>query len=70
MYIVIALLLFAAFSYYATYIDNKFNIKLIGVTFVAGAIACIAWPITISIAVISLPFYFLMKFGAKRRGEM
>ena len=34
MYIAIALVLFAVFSYYATWIDEKFNIDLLGLTFV------------------------------------
>ena len=69
MYIAIALVLFAVFSYYATWIDEKFNIDLLGLTFVIGAVACIAWPITLGIAAVSLPFYFIMKLGAKRRGD-
>ena len=43
MYIAIALVLFAVFSYYATWIDEKFNIDLLGLTFVIGAVMCIAW---------------------------
>ena len=70
MYVVIALILFAVFSYYATWIDDRFNINLLGITFVFGAVACIAWPITLSIAAIFLPFYFIMKLGAKRRGDI
>ncbi len=70
MYIAVAVVLFAIFSYYATWIDDKLNINLIGITFVIGAVACAAWPITLGIAAISLPFYFLVRLGAKRRGEL
>ncbi len=69
MYIGIALILFAVFSYYATWIDDKFNIDLLGLTFVIGAVACIAWPITLGIAAFVAPFYFIMRFGANRRGD-
>ena len=70
MYIAIAVVLFAIFSYYATWLDYKLNIDLLGVTFLIGAIACIAWPITLGIAAISVPFYLIMLFGAKRRGDI
>jgi hypothetical protein len=70
MYIVVAVILFAIFSYYATWIDDKFNIDFLIVTFIAGAFACLAWPVTFGIAAITLPFYFLVRLGAKRRGEL
>lgn len=70
MYIIITVVLFAVFAYYATWFDEKLNINLIGLTVVMGAIACIAWPITLGIVLISLPFYFIMKLGAKRRGDI
>jgi hypothetical protein len=69
MYIVVAVILFAIFSYYATWIDDKLNIDMLGVTFIIGAVACLAWPITLGIAAIALPFYFLVRLGANRRGD-
>jgi hypothetical protein len=69
MYLVVAVILFAIFSYYATWIDETFEIDMLGITFIAGALACLAWPLTFGIVLIALPFYFLMKLGAKRRGD-
>lgn len=70
MYIAVALLLFAVFSYYATWIDDKLNIDLLGITFLIGAVACIAWPITLGIAAFAVPFYLIMRLGANRRGDI
>lgn len=70
MYVAVALILFAIFSYYATWIDDKLNIDLLGVTFLIGAVACAAWPITLGIAAIAVPFYVIMLIGAKRRGDI
>lgn len=70
MYIAVALLLFAIFSYYATWIDDKLNIDLLGITFLIGAIACIAWPITLGIVALAAPFYLIMRLGANRRGDI
>lgn len=70
MYIVVALLLFAVFAYFATWIDDKADLDCLPGTILLGVIACVFWPFTLGIAMISVPFYFLVLWGGKRRGDI
>jgi hypothetical protein len=70
MYFIVAFILLVVFSYFATYIDNYFDIDSIGSTFAIGFFACLLWPVTISLAILIVPLMLVMRWGAKRRGEL
>jgi amino acid transporter len=68
-YITIAIILLAVFSYFATKIDDHYMIYDLTSTFGVGVIACAIWPISIVALVLSAFLYYIMKLGAKHRGE-
>jgi hypothetical protein len=70
MYFIVAFILLVVFSYFATWVDNYFDIDSIGSTFAIGFFACLLWPVTISLAILIVPLLLIMRWGAKRRGEL
>jgi hypothetical protein len=70
MYLIVAFILLVVFAYFATWIDEWFEIDSIGSTFAIGFFACLLWPLTIGLATLVVPLLLVMRWGAKRRGEL
>ena len=70
MYLIIAFILLVVFAYFATYIDNYLEIDSIGSTFAIGFFSCLLWPLTVGLAILIVPLLLVMRWGAKRRGEL
>lgn len=69
MYLIIALTLIFVFAYFATLIDDYFEIDSLPVTFTIGFFACLLWPLTVGLAILIVPLLLIMRLGAKRRGD-
>jgi hypothetical protein len=68
-YLIIAFILLLVFAYYATAIDARLGMYDLAKTFVIGFLACAFWPLAIIGMAIGGLMYYLMRVGAKRRGE-
>ena len=69
MHLIVAFILLAVFAYFATYIDDHFQIYSLGYTFTIGTIACLLWPLTLAASIIVVPLILIMRWGANRRGD-
>lgn len=69
MYLIIAFILLVVFAYFATWVDEWFEIDNLFGTFVFGFFACLLWPLTIGIVMFIVPLLLIMRWGAKRRGD-
>jgi hypothetical protein len=69
MYLIIAFILLVVFAYFATWVDEWFEIDNLFGTFMIGFFACLLWPLTIGLATLILPLLLIMRWGAKRRGD-
>lgn len=70
MYFIIAFILLVMYAYFATWIDDYFDIDSLFGTFAVGFVACLAWPLTIGLAMLIVPLVLVMRWGAKRRNEL
>ena len=70
MYFIAAFILLVVYAYFATFIDEYFEIDSIGSTIVIGLVACALWPLTIGLAILIVPLLLIMRWGAKRRGQL
>ncbi len=70
MYFIVAFILLVVYAYFATFIDEYFEIDSLGSTFVIGLVACALWPLTIGLAILIVPLLLIMRWGAKRRGQL
>lgn len=69
IYLTVAFILLVVFSYFATYIDSRFEIHSLGYTFPMGVVACFFWPLTLGLAILIGPLILAMRLGAKHRGD-
>jgi hypothetical protein len=68
-YLIIAFILLVVYAYFATWIDEWFEIDSLGSTLVIGFVACALWPLTLGLATLIVPLLLIMRWGAKRRGD-
>jgi hypothetical protein len=69
IYLTVAFSLLVVYAYFATYIDKRFGIYSLGVTFGAGIVVCLLWPLTLGLSILIVPLILIMRLGAKHRGE-
>jgi len=69
IYFTVAFSLLVVFAYFATYIDKRFGIYSLGVTFGGGIVACFLWPLTLGFFIPFVLIWLVMRLGAKHRGD-
>lgn len=70
MYVVGLIICLCVLAYFATWIDDVTGTHELAWTCFIGVIACLIWPLTLVLAAVAGPLYFLARLGAKRRGDI